>query len=268
MPLVRTRDFDCWYADDCFADAWTEPATVLIQAGFGRNGEYWRSWVPGLSSHHRVIRRDMRAHGGSSAGAADHAWSPEGLADDVVAFLDALGLERVHYIGESVGGITGIVLGARHPERFRSITLVQSPIRLGPLLQNAMRGDFPTWGEALRALGPGGWVTRNMAPGTPHTECERAQWDRCDADALARLADATMHVDVADYVTQVRTPTLILAPAQSGLTPLSDQFLLRTSIPDSQIEVFEGRGHTIYQDEPDRCVARVLDFIAMVDART
>ena len=40
------------------------------------------------------------------------------------------------------------------------------------------------------------------------------------------------------------------------------------AIPDSQIEVFEGRGHTIYQDEPERCVARVLDFIAMVDART
>jgi pimeloyl-ACP methyl ester carboxylesterase len=266
MPSARTLDFDCWYEDDCLAAPWTDPSTVLIQPGFGRNGEYWRSWVPGLAAHHRVVRRDMRAHGGSGPGDPDHAWSPEGLADDVVAFLDALGLQRVHYVGESVGGITGIALGARHPERFASITLVQTPIRLGPLLQDAMRGDYPTWGEALRALGPGGWVTRHMPAGDPHTEWERAQWDRCDAAALARLADATMHVDVAAYVPQVQTPTLILAPAQSPLTPLGDQFLLRTTIPDAQIEVFEGRGHTIYQDEPDRCVARVLGFIAAIHA--
>ena len=120
------------------------------------------------------------------------------LADDVVQFLDALGLDKVHYIGESVGGITGIALGARSPERFHSITLVQTPIRLGPLLQDAMRGDYPTWSDALRALGPGGWVTRSMPAGAPKTEWERAQWDRCDAEALARLADATVHVDVED----------------------------------------------------------------------
>jgi 3-oxoadipate enol-lactonase len=265
MPHVRTLDFDCWYADDSFADPWTEPSVVLIQAGFGRNGEYWRSWVPGLSRTHRVIRRDMRAHGGSSTGAADHTWSPEGLAQDVIAFLDALELARVHYVGESVGGITGIVLGARHAERFASITLVQTPIRLGRLLQDAMRGEYATWSDALRALGPGGWVTRNMPADDPHTAWERAQWDRCDAAALARLADATLHVDVAAYVTDVRTPTLILAPAQSQLTSLADQLWLRTTIPGAQIEVFEGRGHTVYQDEPDRCVARVLRFVDEID---
>jgi pimeloyl-ACP methyl ester carboxylesterase len=267
MPSVHTVDFDCWYADDCFAQPWDEPDVVVIQAGFGRNGEHWRSWVPGLAARHRVLRRDMRAHGGSSAGPPDHEWSPEGLAADVVAFLDALELERVHYVGESVGGITGIVLGARHADRFSSITLVQTPIRLGPLLQDAMRGEFPTWSEALRTLGPGGWVTRNQTAGSPRTEWERAQWDRCDTDALARLADATMRVDVGDYVARVKTPTLILAPSRSPLTPLTDQFLLRTTIPDSQIEVFEGRGHNIYLDEPERCVQRVLGFVDEVNAR-
>src|SRR5689334_1836127 len=133
----------------------------------------------------------MRAHGASMAGSLDHEWSVEGLADDVIAFLDALELERVHYIGESVGGITGIVLGARDPERFRSITLVQTPIRLGPLLQDAMRGDFPTWSAALRELGPGGWITRNMDRADPRTAWEREQWNRANADALAHLADAT-----------------------------------------------------------------------------
>jgi pimeloyl-ACP methyl ester carboxylesterase len=266
MPHVRTGDFDCWYADDYFGEPWRVPSTVLIQPGFGRNGEYWRHWVPGLASRYRVIRRDMRAHGGSSAG--DQPWSVELLAADVVAFLDALELERVHYAGESVGGITGIALGALYPERFHSITLVQSPIRLGPLLQQAMRGDFPSWSAALRTLGPGGWVSRNMPAGEPRTIWERDQWDRCDAEAVARLADVTLQVDVANYVPLVRTPTLILAPAASPLTPLSDQLLLRTMIPNAEIEIFEGRGHNIYNDEPERCINRMLRFYGALESST
>ncbi len=261
MPLVRTGDFDCWYVEDCFAEPWREPETVLIQHGFGRNGEYWRSWVPDLARDYRVIRRDMRAHGGSSPGPPEHTWSVEGLADDVVAFLDALGLEGVHYVGESVGGITGIALGALHPGHFSSITLVQAPIRLGPRLQDAMRGSYPTWADALRHLGAGGWVVRNMPADAPHTRWEREQWDRCHLDALTRLADATLHVDVEKYLPEVRVPTLVLAPAQSALTPITDQFQIRTTIPHAEIEVFEGRGHNIYLEEPQRCTARILRFL-------
>ena len=268
MPTVRTLDFDCAYADDWFGPPWTTPEVVLVQHGFGRNGEYWRHWVPDLAGELRVLRRDMRAHGGSTAGAPDHEWTPDTLADDVVAFLDALGLERVHYVGESVGGITGVVLGARHPERFRTITLVQSPIRLGAVLQDAMRGPYPDWASALRELGPGGWVVRNMPADSPDPEVrarvawEREQWDRCDAAALVRLSEATRFVDVEDRLAAVAVPTLILAPACSPLTPLTDQLAMRTTIPDAEIEVFEGRGHTIYQDEPRRCTERIRRFVA------
>jgi pimeloyl-ACP methyl ester carboxylesterase len=201
----------------------------------------------------------MRAHGRSSAGDPSHEWSPEGLADEVVWFLDALGIERAHYIGESVGGITGIVLGARRPDRLRTLTLVQTPLHLRPVA-GLMRGGFGSWADALRALGPGGWVTRNMAPGDRRATWEREQWDRCDLDALCRLADATPSVDVTGYVEEIAVPTLVLAPAASPLTPLADQFFLRSAIRDAEIDVFEGRGHNIYNEEPERCIARFRRF--------
>ena len=59
----------------------------------------------------------------------------------------------------------------------------------------------------------------------------------------------------------MRTPTLILAPTESPLTPLEDQLYLRTTIPDAELELFEGLGHTVYQDEPERCIARFLRFV-------
>jgi pimeloyl-ACP methyl ester carboxylesterase len=265
MPHVRTDDFDCFYAEDCFAEPWATPTTVLVQVGFGRNGEYFRSWVPDIARDRRLLRRDMRGHGRSTAG--NRPWSVERLADDVIAFLDALQLDRVHYLGESIGGITGIALGARAPERFRSITLVQTPIRLGPLVADAMKGTYPSWSAALRDLGPGRWITKNMPPDAPRTRWEHEQWERCDVEALAGLADATATVDVEHYLTEVRVPTLILAPAQSPLTPVTDQFLLRTTIADAQIEVFEGRGHNVYDEEPHRCTRRVRQFHDEIESR-
>jgi 3-oxoadipate enol-lactonase len=207
----------------------------------------------------------MRGHGGSTTGS--RPWSVELLADDVIAFLDALRLDRVHYVGESIGGITGIALGALAPDRFHSITLVQTPIRLGPAVGDMMKGPYPTWSAALRDLSPGGWITKNMPPEAPRARWEREQWDRCDVEALARLADATATVDVAHYLPNVRVPTLILAPARSPLTSLTDQMLLRTTIPDAQIEIFEGRDHNIYNDEPGRCTQRVRQFHTEIESR-
>jgi len=82
------------------------------------------------------------------------------------------------------------------------------------------------------------------------------------------MADATMGVDVERYVAAVRTPTLILAPAQSPLTPLADQLFLRTTIPGAQIEIFEGRGHNIYNDEPQRCLQRIRRFYDEIESAT
>jgi pimeloyl-ACP methyl ester carboxylesterase len=100
-----------------------------------------------------------------------------------------------------------------------------------------------------------------MSVDDPRTAWEREQWDRCDTEALCRLADATQAVDVTTYVAEMRTPTLVLAPTVSPLTPLEDQLYLRTAIPDAELELFEGVGHTVYQDEPERCIARFLQFV-------
>jgi 3-oxoadipate enol-lactonase len=203
----------------------------------------------------------MRAHGRSTAGDPDYLWSPEAMAEDVVAFLDALSLDHVHYIGESLGGVTGMALGALWPEYLHTLTLVQTPIRLGQPLNDYCRGDFPTWTEAIRVLGPGGWATKNKNPGDPRTRWEREQWDACDTEALLRLTEATLTMEVEHFVPMISVPTLILAPGASPLTSLKDQRKLEGTIPKARIEVFEEHGHDIYLTEPRRCTERIVDFI-------
>ena len=60
---------------------------------------------------------------------------------------------------------------------------------------------------------------------------------------------------------QINVPTLILAPARSPLTPLTDQITMRTLIPNARLVVVEGPGHEIYVDEPEECLDALLKFL-------
>ena len=221
--------------------------------------------MPYLAGHYRVIRRDMRAHGGSGDTGPDYEWSVEGLVEDLVAFFDALGLERVHYVGESVGGPMGIALAVAHPERLASLTLVSGVLRLDAPVQKVLGAGHPDFATAIRELGPGGYVSRGPEPADPVARAERAwhraEWDRTNSYALEGLARLTPQVEVEPLLPGVRVPTLILAPADSPLTPLRDQLTLREKIPDARIEVIEGHGHNFYPEEAERCTASVRRFI-------
>src|SRR6266851_1156254 len=69
----------------------------------------------------------MRGHGQSADPGPNYVWSVDDLLNDMKGFLDALGLDRVHYVGESLGGILGVAFAARCPERFKTMTLISPP---------------------------------------------------------------------------------------------------------------------------------------------
>jgi pimeloyl-ACP methyl ester carboxylesterase len=75
---------------------------------------------------------------------------------------------------------------------------------------------------------------------------------------IARTLDGA---DTAPLLSQIKVPTLILAPARSPITPLSDQISMRTLIPNARITVVEGPGHEIYVDEPEECISAFLKFV-------
>src|SRR4051812_38845 len=85
----------------------------------------WAEQVPAvLATGRQVLRIDMRGHGGSSAPPGDY--SLESLASDIVALLDRLGIERVDYVGLSIGGMIGEALAIHHPTRVSSLMLCET----------------------------------------------------------------------------------------------------------------------------------------------
>lgn len=103
------------YIRTSFADPWKPHDTILIQHGFGRHAAFWYHWVPVLARHYHVIRRDLRGHGYSSFPKAGEAYeySVDGIVGEIVDTLDQLGLEKVHFLGESTGGMLGEIMAAK-----------------------------------------------------------------------------------------------------------------------------------------------------------
>ena len=268
MPKVTGNNYEMHYQIDDFTDPWRTSETLWIQHGFGRNLNFWYRWVSRLALEYRVVRRDMRGHGQSADPGTEYIWSVDDLLDDMKGFLDALEIDSVHYVGESVGGILGIAFAAKWPERFKSLTLCASPTAIRPHIQKLFALDYEDWPAALGKLGSGGWARALIQRGaglaaedSAHLRWVIDQWTKTPTHVLQGLCRLVPSLDVEPLLSQVRVPTLVLAPANSPLTPLSEQLMIRDRIPGARIAVIEGSGHEIYVESPQECMDAVLKFI-------
>ena len=96
------------------AEIGSGPPVVLLHGGLA-NSDYWGHQVRALAPHHRVIVVDSRGHGRSSRD--DRPFGYDLMADDVVALLDTLKIQRADIVGWSDGGIIGLDLAMRHADR-------------------------------------------------------------------------------------------------------------------------------------------------------
>ena len=261
-------------ADD-FTDPWiSNRETILLQGGFARHAAFFYHWVPALSRHYNVIRRDLRGHGYSSAPPIANkpdAYTLDAVLSDIVDTLDQLKIEKVHFFGESTSGMLGEILAAKHPERLHSLTICSSPAYLPEGTQKFLAFGEESFAEACRKLGSRGWAERLKAqPGTmshPHPAYHNwwlGQISISPGEGLASYAEFLGTLDARPYLSQITIPTLILAPAKSAATKVEEQKAIQQRIKGSKIVVVEGAGHEIYVDKAEQCIEELLAFVRSV----
>jgi pimeloyl-ACP methyl ester carboxylesterase len=265
---VEVGGYATHYEDDDFTPPWRPGETVVIQHGFGRNAKFWHHWVPALAGSYRVIRRDLRGHGGSGDG-GDLSWSFGGLVDDLNHFLDALELERVHLLGESTGGMLAVALAAAHPHRVASLILCSTPTTIAPAGQHFFAGHHATWQDALAHLGARGWAEWLYRQTGTSSVDDPAQiaWavdeiGRCSTKALIEYSRVISSTDITALLPEVQAPALVLAPTRSAATPMTEQHRIAELLPHAELIEIDGRGHECYVDKADECLAHVRRFLA------
>lgn len=264
MPTARIDDtLEMHYELDDFTPPWEgEAETVLLQHGAGKSGRLWWFWTPGLASEYRVLRPDARGFGQSSAIPEGYRYSLSGLANDLRLLLDRLGIERVHLVGETVGGPICIQFAYEYPGRTRSLALCGAPYRL-----TALPDHFLHSAEIIHERGVEAWATGNG----PRRFGERAdpemvRWyhremGRTSARSLLALFEYVPTVDLTGLLPHVQAPTLVFAGLESGITPPDDSRRIAEAIPDAQLVEIEGAPTQLHVTHRGIALPRYLEFL-------
>jgi len=125
MPIVKSGETRIHYA----LEGQGGTPSLVFSNSLGANYSMWDPQAAEFRKRFRVLRYDTRGHGQSSVTPGSD--SIEQLAKDVIALLDALDLDRVHFCGLSMGGMIGMWLGVNAPERLNKLVLCNTAAKIG-----------------------------------------------------------------------------------------------------------------------------------------
>jgi pimeloyl-ACP methyl ester carboxylesterase len=152
-------------AIDDYLWPWDDKMPVLMMHGFARNALFWNRWVPTIAAMHRIYRPDLLGCGLSDQPPREYQYTPNTIAAQILGVLDALSLSRVHWVGESSGGLIGLLLAAMHPERVASLVLCNTPSRIPDRIRRIYALDRADAGATMLAHGTARGASRLLATG-------------------------------------------------------------------------------------------------------
>jgi 3-oxoadipate enol-lactonase len=271
--LTRPGKPTLHYAVDDFTDPWKNAPYLVLQHGFARSHRVWYSWVPYLSRFYKVVRPDLRGMGLSSRDFdLQRDVNLAAYREDFCALVDALGGAPVHYCGESLGGILGMLFAAGCRERFRTLTIVSSPMHLhGKDAQTSTYGHASR-ADALRKMGARGWAEASNAGRRfpPDGDPGMMKWfvdemGKADVDVLIATYDFASNLDTLSCLPRIKTPMLGIYPTAGPIAGDEQIELLKSNVPHAQVVRLATRYHAINTIEPAACATALLHFAARHD---
>jgi pimeloyl-ACP methyl ester carboxylesterase len=229
-----------------YADSWFSYSRVL----------------PLLPTRYHAYALDQRGHGDSEH--PDCCYGVDDFAADAVAFLDAVGIQRVTLVGHSGSAFTARRVAVTHPERVARLILSGSPA--GSLPERVAAGLQ----AATRALAdpvPADFVRDFQAGAThvplPETFLEGlvAESGKLPARVWRDAADGLATFDDSAELGRIATPTLLVWGDRDGLLPPEEQERLAAAIPGARSQVYPETGHSPHWERPERFAADLDAFM-------
>lgn len=226
------------------------PPLVMIQ-GLGVDRWGWIRQQAAFSTRFRCVLLDNRGVGRSDK--PDGPYDLEEMADDVLAVMDAEGIEAAHIMGASLGGSLAQIVAVRSPGRVLSLVLACTSCRVKDwrrhllaewieLAESAGASDFAL--ENLR------WVLsrRHLRWISPITQVVAPLAVRAPASSVVAQMQAILNLreQVHELLATITVPTLVIVGSQDILTPVADSEEIATKIPDAQLCVVAGAAHGIF----------------------
>lgn len=221
-----------------------EAPVVMFSNGLGTTHRSWDAQVDALTDRYRVLRYDQRGHGRS--GVSPPPYGFDLLAADVVALLAALGIGKVHFCGLSMGGMTGMVLGARYPEMLHGLVLSSTSCEKRPA------GVYDRRIEEVRRDGMAPmvaptmvrWFTAPFRAANPETVARVGRMiAETPVEGYVGGCTALAAMDLADAVRGITLPTLVIAGAEDPSTTVAHAEAIQERIAGARLEIVDDASH-------------------------
>jgi class 3 adenylate cyclase len=228
-----------------------------------------------LASFARVIRFDQRGMGLSSRLPSVGAMGPRFWAEDAIAAMDAVGCEKATLFGSSFFAMSGLVLAADHPERVRSLVIVNGSARVlwAPDYQVGVAASaadpFNSVAMEPDAVEQGFDVLQFIAPSVAGDDAFRAWWDaagnRAASPSMARAVSAVVGAaDVRDRLASITAPTLIIHRADAAFVPSGHGRYLAEHIAGSRYVELPGPDSLHWTGDAAAVLDEIEEFVTGV----
>jgi len=244
-----------------------EGQTVVLSHSLSSSLAIWRSQVDVLNKEFRVLAYDTRGHGQTEA--TPPPYTLELLADDAVAMLDALGIDQVHWVGISMGGMIGQGIALNHPDRLKSLSLCDTaglvPEEAWPIWQERIdlaqtEGMAPLVQSTLER-----WFTPPyIALNPPVLEAIRQGILNTPVDGYVGCSEAIRRLDYLHRLHEIKIPTLILVGENDPGTPVEASRAMHDRIPQSRLVILPAAAHLSNIEQADAFNQALTAFLKSV----
>lgn len=217
---------------------------VMLSNSLATNNAMWDAQIPALTDKYRVLRYDQRGHGGTQGTAPPYSFDL--LLEDAVGLMQTLDIDKVHFCGLSMGGMTGQLFGVKYPEKLHSLILCDtaSEMRVPGMWEERIK---IARADGMAALAPSTLERWFTAPyrATAKAEIERvgAMIEATSLDGFVGCAGAIEAMNHTPLLPQITTPTMVIVGADDPSTTVEHAEVIHREIKGSALVVLDQAAH-------------------------
>lgn len=263
MPYVETKGGRLHFQ----VDGPDRAPAIVFSNSLGTSLAMWDLQLPALAQSFRVVRYDTRGHGLSDA--SPGPYTIEGLGRDVIALLDGLAIDRAHFCGLSMGGVTGQWLGIHAAHRLKRLVLCNTAARVGTVdawntrISMVRQGGMASIASAILQR----WFTSDFIARSPEAiESMRQMLLHASVKGYAACCEALRDSDLIAGTAQIKVPTLVIAGSQDPATPPEQGRFLAGRIAGARYVELPA-SHLSNIEAAEQFNAALLDFLNQPEAK-
>ncbi len=240
-----------------------EPVVVLSHS-LGSSLAMWDPQMELLEARYKVLRYDIRGHGGSDA--PEGAYTLDQLGGDAIGLLDALGIDVVHWVGLSMGGMIGQYLALNYADRLRSLALCDTaaiiPDDAQPVWQERMDMARDKGMQALVQETVKRWFTLPYLGKNPGgVELIRKHFLATPVLGYIGCSEAIRVLNYLEDLSDIKIPTIIMVGEDDPGTPVAASEAMHERIPDSRLVVLHSAAHLSNIEQAEAFNSSLMGFL-------